>query len=96
MVPVLNRPFLEHTIAHLKKCPIGNITLAVRYLPEVVQNYFANGSNLGVKLTYAMEVVHSAPQGQLGRDSKLNWLNHNAAVFVTETEWLYGGNNASF
>jgi mannose-1-phosphate guanylyltransferase len=63
MVPVLNRPFLEHTIAHLKKCWVNNIILAVSYLPEVVQDYFDDGSNLGVRLTYAIE---SSPLGTAG------------------------------
>jgi len=63
MVPVLNRPFLEHTIAHLKKCQVGDIVLAVSYLPEVIQKYFDNISNLGIKIDYAVE---SSPLGTAG------------------------------
>lgn len=55
MLPVLNRPFLGHTIAYLKKYGIENIILALSYLPEVIQDYFGDGSNLGVQLTYALE-----------------------------------------
>jgi len=55
MVPVLNRPFLEHTIAHLKKYQIKDIILAVNYRPEVIQNYFGEGDNLSVKLIYSVE-----------------------------------------
>lgn len=55
MVPVLNRPFLEHTIAYLKNYKVKNIILALSYLPEVVQNYFGDGSNSGVQLNYAVE-----------------------------------------
>jgi mannose-1-phosphate guanylyltransferase len=55
MVPVLNRPFLEHTIAYLRKHGIENIILTLSYLPEVIQGYFGDGSSLGVKLTYAIE-----------------------------------------
>ena len=55
MVPVLNRPFLEHTIAYLKKCGVENIILALSYLPEVIQDYFSDGCTLGVQLTYALE-----------------------------------------
>ncbi len=55
MVPVLNRPFLEHTIAYLRKYGIENIILASSYLPEVIQNYFGDGSKLGARLTYTVE-----------------------------------------
>lgn len=55
MVPVLNRPFLEHTIAYLKNYRVNNIILALSYLPEVIQNYFGDGSNSGVQLNYAVE-----------------------------------------
>lgn len=63
MMPVLNRPLLEHTIAYLKKYGIENIILALSYLPEATQNYFGDGSNLGVKLTY---VIESSPLGTAG------------------------------
>lgn len=63
MMPVLNRPFLEHTIAHLKKYQVESIILAVSYLPEVIQHYFNDSSNLGVKLTYSIE---NTPLGTAG------------------------------
>ncbi len=63
MVPVLNRPFLEHTIAYLKKHGIEDIILALSYLPESVQDYFGDGSNLGVQLTYSVE---TSPLGTAG------------------------------
>jgi mannose-1-phosphate guanylyltransferase len=63
MVPILNRPFLEHTIAHLKKCGIKDIILAVSHLPEVIRNYFGDGANLEVNLTYTIE---NSPLGTAG------------------------------
>jgi len=54
-VPVVNRPFLEHTIAYLKNYGVKNIILALSYLPEVFQSYFGDGSNSGVQLNYAIE-----------------------------------------
>ena len=63
MLPVLNRPFLEHTIAYLKKYAVEDIILALSYLPEVIQDYFGDGSKLGVQLTYAVE---SHPLGTAG------------------------------
>ena len=63
MLPVLNRPFLEHTVAYLRKYGITNITLALSYLPEVIQSYLGDGSNLGVQLNYAVE---ASPLGTAG------------------------------
>jgi mannose-1-phosphate guanylyltransferase len=63
MLPVVNRPFLEHTIAYLKQYQVEDIVLTVSYLPEVIQGYFADGRNLGVRLTYAVE---DSPLGTAG------------------------------
>ncbi|MFC2040352.1 sugar phosphate nucleotidyltransferase [Chloroflexota bacterium] len=63
MVKLLNRPFLEHTIAYLKHHSIFNVVLAISYLPEVITNYFGNGQNFGVNLTYCVE---DTPLGTAG------------------------------
>jgi len=55
MVPVLNRPFLEHIIAYLRNYGVNDVTLALSYRPEVFQNYFGDGGNLGIKLHYTVE-----------------------------------------
>ncbi|GAI49270.1 unnamed protein product, partial [marine sediment metagenome] len=46
---------MEHTIAYLRKYGVENIILAPSYLPEVIQNYFGDGSKLGARLTYTVE-----------------------------------------
>jgi len=63
MVPVLNQPFLEHTIAYLKQYGVKQIILALHYYPEAIQDYFGDGSNLGTQLTYFVE---SSPMGTAG------------------------------
>jgi len=63
MVPVLNKPFLEHTIAYLKHYGVDNIILTLSYLPEVIQDYFGDGSRFGVKLAYYVE---DSPLGTAG------------------------------
>ena len=67
MVPVLNRPFLEHTIAYLKKYGVDSVILAMSYLPEAIQGYFGDGSALGVPLTYSVE---DSPLGTAGAVKK--------------------------
>jgi mannose-1-phosphate guanylyltransferase len=55
MMPVLNRPFLAHTLAYLKNYGVSDVILALSYLPEVIQGYLGDGTNLGMQLNYAVE-----------------------------------------
>jgi mannose-1-phosphate guanylyltransferase len=55
MVPVLNHPFLEYTLAHLKKFQIEDVILAMSYLPDAIREYFGNGERFGMRLTYCIE-----------------------------------------
>jgi mannose-1-phosphate guanylyltransferase len=63
MVPLLNRPFLEHLIDYLKKYNISDIILTLGYLPEQIRNYFGDGGKFGVKITY---LVEDSPLGSAG------------------------------
>jgi mannose-1-phosphate guanylyltransferase len=63
IVPVLNRPVLEHTIAYLKQYGIHDIIITLNYLPEIIEDYFGDGSKFGVNLAYFME---QQPRGTAG------------------------------
>ena len=55
VLPVLNRPFMEHTIAYLRQYGIEDIILTLSYLPDVIRGYLGDGSRYGVRLTYCLE-----------------------------------------
>ena len=55
MVPVINRPVIEHTINLLKKHGITDIVISLYYLPGNVQNYFGDGFEWDVNITYSVE-----------------------------------------
>jgi mannose-1-phosphate guanylyltransferase len=55
VLPVLNRPFMEYTLAYLKQFDIEDIILTLSYLPEVIRDHFGDGSQYGVHLTYCLE-----------------------------------------
>ena len=79
MVPVLNRPFLEHMIDHLKGHGIDDIILALSYLPHQIQSYFGDGDSFGIRLTY---VVESSPLGTAGAVKNVEQhLNETFLVF---------------
>ncbi|MGB3401892.1 MAG: mannose-1-phosphate guanyltransferase [Microcoleaceae cyanobacterium] len=55
MVPILNRPIAEHIINLLKRHRITEVIATLHYLPDVMREYFHDGSDLGVQMTYAVE-----------------------------------------
>ena len=52
MLPVANRPILEHVISSLEKNEIKEIILVVGYEKERIMNYFEDGLNFGVNISY--------------------------------------------
>ncbi|MBI4302656.1 MAG: NDP-sugar synthase [Chloroflexi bacterium] len=81
MVPVVNRPFLEHMLEYLKKHHITEIVLALCYLPDHIQHHFGDGHDFGVKLTY---VVEECPMGTAGAVK-------NAAQYLDDTFAVFNG-----
>ncbi len=63
MVPVLNRPFLEHVICRLARHDIKDIILAMGYKPDSIYEYFKKGPLKDVRLSYSLEVK---PMGTAG------------------------------
>jgi UDP-N-acetylglucosamine diphosphorylase/glucosamine-1-phosphate N-acetyltransferase len=55
MIPVANRPMLEHLIRGVRDAGITEIVLVVGYGEERVRDYFGDGSHLGVTLRYATQ-----------------------------------------
>lgn len=55
MLPVANRPLMEHIILLLREHGITEIVATVQFLSSVIRNYFGDGSDLGVSLSYATE-----------------------------------------
>jgi GDP-4-dehydro-6-deoxy-D-mannose reductase len=55
MVDVDGKPFLEYKLEMLKKYGIKKIILCIGYLGEKVKNYFGDGKNFGLDITYAYE-----------------------------------------
>lgn len=64
MVPILNRPISEHIINLLKRHNITEIIATLYYLPDVMRDYFQDGRDFGVQITYAVE--EDQPLGTAG------------------------------
>ncbi|NER83393.1 MAG: NTP transferase domain-containing protein, partial [Leptolyngbya sp. SIO1D8] len=64
MVPILNRPIAEHIINLLKRNGIHEVIATLYYLPDVMRDYFQDGREFGVQMTYAVE--EDQPLGTAG------------------------------
>ncbi len=65
MLPLGDKPLLEHSIAWLKKNNIKSIVLCVSYLRKNIQDYFQDGKDTGVDIEYAISNKPLATAGQL-------------------------------
>jgi D-glycero-D-manno-heptose 1,7-bisphosphate phosphatase len=57
MVEIHGKPFLEYQVEQLRDQGFERILLLLGYLPEVVREYFTDGSRWGVKIEYAVSAV---------------------------------------
>ncbi|WP_227934979.1 sugar phosphate nucleotidyltransferase [Alkalihalobacillus deserti] len=63
MVPLIEKPVMQYSIELLKKYGITDIAVTIQYLPDVIRDYFGDGSKFGVNLTYFEETT---PLGTAG------------------------------
>ncbi len=57
MVAVRGKPILQHIVEGLRTAGIKQILVIVGYRKEAIRNYFREGSEHGVKITYAEQTV---------------------------------------
>ena len=65
MLPIGEKPILEHLINWTKKSGIKSVVLCVSYLKESIEDYFGDGEKFGVKIEYAISKKPLATAGQL-------------------------------
>ena len=67
MLPLGNKPLLEHIIEWLRNDDnsIDHVIICVSYLHRTIEDYFEDGSRLGIKIEYARSDRPLATAGQL-------------------------------
>jgi NDP-sugar pyrophosphorylase family protein len=65
LVPLHDKPILQHTIDLFKKYGITEILLSVGYKAEKIKEYFGNGKRFGVTITYIEETEPLGTAGPL-------------------------------
>lgn len=81
MVPILNRPFLEHMVSYLRNYGITDIILTLCYLPDQLEAFFGDGTSFGLNLVYVME---ESPLGTAGAVK-------NAQQYLDDTFLVFNG-----
>jgi len=89
MLPIANKPILEHLLVEARKAAIGEFILVIGYHDEQVHDYFGNGDKWGVRIDYCTQ------RRQLGTADALkmveglvdgNFLMINGDIIVSEEE----------
>ena len=55
MLPLCGRPILSYILAHLRSHDFDEIAINLHFMPEVIRNYFGNGSKWNIRLNYSFE-----------------------------------------
>ncbi len=67
MLPIVNRPILEHQVEQMKSVGIHEIVIVVGHLQEMIRDHFQDGARFGVEIRYveqkhALGIAHAAMQ----------------------------------
>jgi mannose-1-phosphate guanylyltransferase/phosphomannomutase len=81
MLPVGNRPIMEHIVRHVRDHGVKDIVVTVQFLASQVRNYFGDGSDMDVDLAYATEPTPLGTAGSV----------RNAAEMLGETFMVISG-----
>jgi len=54
MLPIMNKPMMEHTIISLKNLGIKEFIVLLYFKPDIIKNYFKDGSQFGINITYVV------------------------------------------
>jgi NDP-sugar pyrophosphorylase family protein len=65
LLPIGERPILEEIIERLKKSGVREFIVAVGYRAELIETYFRDGAQLGVRIEYVLETQPLGTAGPL-------------------------------
>ncbi|MGO8946838.1 MAG: sugar phosphate nucleotidyltransferase [Ktedonobacterales bacterium] len=63
MVPIVGRPVMEHILNLLKAHGITDVVVTVQYMASAIEDYFGDGNQFGMHISYSREEV---PLGTAG------------------------------
>lgn len=66
MLPVAGKPIIQYNIESLRDSGVTDILLIVNYKEDMVRNYFKDGKDLGVNITYKKQEKLSGTANAIG------------------------------
>ena len=66
MLELNGKPMLHHIVDRARSCGFVNFIFSVNYLKELIEEYFGDGSNFGVSISYIYEDSPLGTAGALG------------------------------
>lgn len=82
MVPLLGAPLLEHSLRLLRRHGIREVALTLHYLSEVIEDYFGDGSELGMELHCFREEEPLGTAGAVARCRDF-WQGEDAVLVLS-------------
>jgi mannose-1-phosphate guanylyltransferase len=79
MVPIMNRPLLERSMANLRKCGISEILISYCNESKYIKEYFSDGSRFGLRIEYINEDI---PLGTGGAIKKAGMMYHDTFLVL--------------
>ncbi len=84
MLEVGGKPIMEYNVDLLKSYGISHLTLSVKYLKEIIENYYKDGSNKKMNISY---VTEDEPSGTIGAVKQIKKF-HNDYILVMNSDLL--------
>ncbi|MBN1645314.1 NDP-sugar synthase [Candidatus Woesearchaeota archaeon] len=101
LLPVNGKPIVQYAIENLKKYGITDFILAVSYHADKVQDYFKDGGDFGIKITYSVEQTPLGTGGAIKQAAEkltepfvLAWGDNLTDINIEELFKIYKKNNA--
>jgi dTDP-glucose pyrophosphorylase len=66
MLPVGDRPVMEHVVEQLQKVGISRVSITTHYKPEAIKAHFGDGRRFGLEIDYVNEEEPLGTAGALG------------------------------
>jgi mannose-1-phosphate guanylyltransferase/phosphomannomutase len=65
MIPIVNTPCMEHIVNLLKSHGITDVVVTLQFMPEEIRDYFGDGSEWGMNISYSVEDVPAGTAGSV-------------------------------
>src|ERR687898_2358623 len=65
MIPIVGVPCMEHSVNLLKEHGFTDIVVTLQFMPEEIRDYFGDGSDWGVCMSYSVEDVPAGTAGSV-------------------------------